>query len=437
MMSNKRMKNVLVGSCLLALLAAGRTSAAAVPLNLTQEGRLLKTDGTPESGSITMTFALYDTSASTTAAWTETQTLTLDDGYFSTQLGSATPLTAALFDGQTKYLGITLQGESEMTPREALSSVPYAIVAGDVNGDIHPTTVSVNGGTVINAQGQWVGPLTGLAGTPGPVGATGPRGAVGAQGAQGVAGTPGAIGPQGPAGAAGARGATGAAGAQGIQGVAGAAGATGPQGAAGAAGAKGAAGAQGGVGATGAAGAKGAAGATGAQGVAGPTGAQGPTGPQGTPGNNGAPGATGATGPSGVVSVTTYNTNVARLGLIPVSGTFAFLGPSGQPVTVSANQNLIASITAAGFVGSTTGIVYGICYQSGTGPVTLLGPSIPAGNGAEVSLTTGSYQSITATFAGSLPAGTYTVGWCASQTSGPTTSALFEAQLGGWVLVSN
>jgi hypothetical protein len=137
------------------------------------------------------------------------------------------------------------------------------------------------------------------------------------------------------------------------------------------------------------------------------------------------------------VSLTTYNTSVSRAGLIPVSGTFAFLGASAQTVTVAANQKIVAAITAAGLPTTSFSIDYGICYQVPGAIVTLLGPSIPSPSTAEVDLTANNAQSLTATYAGTLPAGTYMVGWCASQPTGATTTAVFEAQVGGWVLVTN
>jgi hypothetical protein len=47
-----------------------------------------------------------------------------------------------------------------MTPRQTVSSVPYAVVSTNAVGNITPTSVSVADAAVINAQGQWVGPST-------------------------------------------------------------------------------------------------------------------------------------------------------------------------------------------------------------------------------------------------------------------------------------
>ena len=66
--------------------------------------------------------------------------------------------------------------------------------------------VAVNGATIIDASGNWVGNPTGLIGPQGTAGATGATGATGPQGPAGVTGASGATGSQGATGATGATG---------------------------------------------------------------------------------------------------------------------------------------------------------------------------------------------------------------------------------------
>ncbi|MCA9598089.1 MAG: collagen-like protein [Myxococcales bacterium] len=204
-----------------ATLLAATAASSAVPANLTQQGRLLDSTGTPVPGSVSITFAVYSAASGGTALWTETQNVTLDDGFFSARLGEATAIPNTVFDGSTRYLGVKVGADAEMTPRQTIVSVPYALMANNAVGDITPTSVSVNGTQVIDGTGNWVGPTAGLVGPTGPQGPAGPAGAVGATGAQG---------PQGPAGPAGPTGPTGATGSQGPQGVPGAQGPVGPTG---------------------------------------------------------------------------------------------------------------------------------------------------------------------------------------------------------------
>lgn len=210
----------------LVLGAASAASAASVPQTLTHQGRLFDKDGKATNGAVQITFNIYNADNDPTPAWSESLDVTTEDGYFSVSLGEATPLTG-VFDGSVKYLGITVGSDAEMTPRSPIQSVPYAMIAGDAIGDIHPTSVTVGGTKVIDATGTWVGSPTNLVGPQGPQGAQGPAGpqgpigpmgAMGAMGLKGDPGATGATGPQGPKGDPGMTGATGATGAQGPQG---------------------------------------------------------------------------------------------------------------------------------------------------------------------------------------------------------------------------
>jgi hypothetical protein len=188
------------------------------PLKINHQGRLFDASMAPVSGSHTMTFAVYSSASGGTPLWTESQSLTFDDGYYATTLGSQTSFDRTLFSGATMYLAITVDNDQEMTPREPIDSVPYSINANNATGDITPHSISVAGTQVVDATGHWVGPNSGLVGPQGPQGPAGPAGATGAAGAQGPAGPTGAQGPQGPAGPMGATGATGPQGPQGLAG---------------------------------------------------------------------------------------------------------------------------------------------------------------------------------------------------------------------------
>jgi|GEM_PF-1150367 len=192
---------VLGAACALPMVAA-----AQVPTTMIHQGRLLDRAGAPVSGSQSVTYRLYDAATGGSAVWTEALTVTLDEGYFSTQLGATTPLTPAVFSGRTRYLGVTVGTDAEMTPREPIGSVPYALVAGNVVGDITPSSITVNGTTVVDSMGRWTGPGMGTPGPTGPAGPAGPAGPTGPMGAAGPAGPTGPMGPAGPIGPAGPRG---------------------------------------------------------------------------------------------------------------------------------------------------------------------------------------------------------------------------------------
>ena len=227
------MRKTVMMRSLAAMVAAGVMSvagvaAAQVPATITHQGRLYDTNDAPINTTLSVQFSVYDVASGGVALWTEVHQVTFDQGYFSVELGSTVPFDTTVFDGSVRWLGITVGNDAEMTPRAATRSVPYALLAGDVTGDINPSSVTINGTTVIDSTGQWVGDPTGLVGPQGPAGADGAQGPIGPQGAtgaagaggpQGLQGPPGPLGPQGPQGAIGPTGATGAIGPTGPSGV--------------------------------------------------------------------------------------------------------------------------------------------------------------------------------------------------------------------------
>jgi hypothetical protein len=127
-----------VAMAALTLLSALDLSQA--PSTISYQGRLLGQNGTPVSGIVDILFAIHSAGAGGTPLWTEQQRLAFTDGYYATTLGSTNAIPATLFDGTTRYLSLTVGG-SEMTPRQGIDSVPYALrcaVASDlVPGSAH------------------------------------------------------------------------------------------------------------------------------------------------------------------------------------------------------------------------------------------------------------------------------------------------------------
>lgn len=272
----------------LAIALLAPPALAQVPTTFAHQGQLLDADGRPVEGPLTVVWRLYDESVGGIPLWEESRTVTFRDGWFTAQLGSNAPFPEGLFDRGPLYLGISVDGDEEMSPREVVASVPWALVARNVVGVITPQSVVVGGVEVIDSEGRWTGPTEGLRGpqgepgAPGPAGVQGPQGPAGPEGErglQGPSGEPGVPGPVGEAGPAGPRGVAGPEGPQGPQGPRGETGAQGPAGPVGPAGPIGPMGPEGPPGASGPAGAQGIPGPQGPQGIVGPTGPQGPPGP--------------------------------------------------------------------------------------------------------------------------------------------------------------
>jgi len=152
---------------------------AAPPRTLNYQGFLTNGSGAPTSGATQVTFSLYAAPTGGAALWSETQpSVAVTQGEFSTVLGNITPLTLA-FDAPY-YLGITVESDPEMTPRQVLTASAYAframsidsaatVPASVLTGPI--TTATISGSNVtgdLTGVGNIVLPAT--TGNPGSVG---------------------------------------------------------------------------------------------------------------------------------------------------------------------------------------------------------------------------------------------------------------------------
>ena len=119
-----------VALSLILVCLVGQNLFAQAPTTLVYQGRLTSTSGAPLTGSQSVTFRLYASSSSGTALWSETHNVALDEnGVFTIELGGTDPLDEGVFDGNRRFLGMTLAGGSEMTPRQLISSAAYAVSA--------------------------------------------------------------------------------------------------------------------------------------------------------------------------------------------------------------------------------------------------------------------------------------------------------------------
>ncbi len=150
--------------CLLSLLAASPTWAAAappvplgVPWLIQHEGLLLDPQGGPAVGARSIRFSLYLQAQGGAPVWSEVHQVELEDGYYGALLGESTDLQGIDLSVPL-YLGITVGQAAEIAPRRRLLSVPFVFQAANATGAISPRTVAVAGGTVIDEDGNWVGP---------------------------------------------------------------------------------------------------------------------------------------------------------------------------------------------------------------------------------------------------------------------------------------
>ncbi|MDO8183849.1 MAG: tail fiber domain-containing protein [bacterium] len=112
--------------------------SAAPNYQINYQGKLANSVGVVVAdGTYQLVFNLYTVASGGSTIWTETYSganeITVTDGLFSTMLGSLTSIASVDFN-QTLYLGVTVEADSEMTPRKILGAVPAAFQADKLDG---------------------------------------------------------------------------------------------------------------------------------------------------------------------------------------------------------------------------------------------------------------------------------------------------------------
>lgn len=136
-----------LSSIVLALgLCAAAQIAAAAPASFAYQGVILEQNGlVPATKNRTVEFRIYDGPTSANVLWGRTYNVLLDaNGLFNAPLSDATgsPIAGVTGTGLTKiladnaeralYVGLTVDGSSgEISPRQAILAVPYAMHAAD------------------------------------------------------------------------------------------------------------------------------------------------------------------------------------------------------------------------------------------------------------------------------------------------------------------
>jgi len=114
------------------VLAITLSAAAQAPNTMLYQGRLTDDIGDPITSSTSVTFYIHESEV--TAIYVDSFIRTVipdDNGVFTVELG---PLSAADFDGDKLWLEIRIGGV-ELTPRQLITSVPYAFSASNIGNN--------------------------------------------------------------------------------------------------------------------------------------------------------------------------------------------------------------------------------------------------------------------------------------------------------------
>jgi hypothetical protein len=175
-------RKILLAACIAPLVVAMPSRARAnVPTLINDQGQLFDSTGNPATGTHNLTFTVYDSAGN--ALWQQIVTnvaFTGTNGYFSVNLDQSTgymnaaTYTSTWLQASGASLGIAVDADPEMSPRQSIAAVPYALSSATawsvgtnlrtiISGAGDLTINTANGlyaGTtkVIDDTGSWVGP---------------------------------------------------------------------------------------------------------------------------------------------------------------------------------------------------------------------------------------------------------------------------------------
>ncbi len=133
-------------------------SQNAVPGLISYQGYLTEQAGKPVNGNTNIAFRLYSAPTGGTALWTEaytgTNAISVKDGLFNAHLGSLIPIPSTVWDnGEPLYLGVQVDSDAEMSPRELVGAVPYVMSPPALNLD--HGTVCLSGHATVELPGGY------------------------------------------------------------------------------------------------------------------------------------------------------------------------------------------------------------------------------------------------------------------------------------------
>lgn len=151
------------------LLWMALSTADAVPLQLTQQGRLLDSSGSAITGLHDLSFRIYDDLSSGLLLWEEVLTVDFQNGYYATVLGGDTvnnPLDESVLSLYPLFIELEVDLSGPLSPRQPILSAPYAQMSNtseNVSGGlVDALEISIGGQLIIDGSGSWVGPTVAL-----------------------------------------------------------------------------------------------------------------------------------------------------------------------------------------------------------------------------------------------------------------------------------
>jgi hypothetical protein len=136
----------LYGLCIVIAAISVSLVRAQIPRQISYQGMIVVSGGQPiADGNHTLELRIYDAPTTSGPLHSETQNIVTQGGIFNVVLGLQTPFPASLAFDRAYWLGVSVDGTSEMSPRTALIAAPYALNSStaDVAKSVSPDAVGV------------------------------------------------------------------------------------------------------------------------------------------------------------------------------------------------------------------------------------------------------------------------------------------------------
>jgi microcystin-dependent protein len=142
-MNRTRLIKIILLTAVVVLFSVVASYAVNVPQLINYNGTLTDKNGVPVTGNFDMVFRIYDAPSGGNVLWSETwnsstSKVTVVNGTYNVMIGFQNPIPATFFadhpvtlDHPGLYLGIKVGTDSEMMPRQQITSVGYAFSAGN------------------------------------------------------------------------------------------------------------------------------------------------------------------------------------------------------------------------------------------------------------------------------------------------------------------
>jgi len=128
------MAGALILLVVIPALAQGGGGEAQIPALINYQGYLEDSVGDPVNDTVSIVFSVYSGTSGGTAVWSEKHlSVEVTGGLFNVLLGdSGTPIYAAYLEDD-RYLGVKVEDDSEMVPRQRITSAGYSLRADVAN----------------------------------------------------------------------------------------------------------------------------------------------------------------------------------------------------------------------------------------------------------------------------------------------------------------